>query len=432
VSLFRLFEQRSVENPQTPLTSNSLLNMFGESPTDAGVSVSERGALGMGAVWRCVALVSGVAASLPLIPYQVGTKTPATSQILANPHPEMTAYEVWRLSYVHRLLWGNSYLQKVYDRAGRIRELWPIEPDRVHTYRFQPSDNNPGGKVFLVQTGTRDQPGPVEVFTSREILHIPGMSYDGVVGVSPIRAARQGIALGLAAEKYGARFFGSGNLMGGVLQTDSRLTPEQAQALKERWQAKMSGVDHSHEIAVLDSGAQFHSLTMPHDDAQFLESRKFQVLDIARFFGVPPFLLMETEKATSWGTGLEQQALGWVTFDLHPQWLAPTEQRITREILLDPKVEARYRVSELLRGDSTARAAYFRTLWEIGVLNDNEIRDAEDLPPFEGGDQHVQPLNMAPIGAQPPSQPQASQPQPDGQPGTEGVSPNGKANGHVA
>ncbi|MDN3356073.1 phage portal protein [Actinomadura sp. DC4] len=405
MSLFGLFEQRSsLENPDTDLSAAELMSVFGGGATDSGVPVSERSALTMAAVWRSVALISGVSAALPLVPYVRGTKQPAASPLLADPHPDMVPYELWRLTYAHRLLWGNAFVQKLRNGAGQIKELWPITPDKVRVYAYRPTEANPSGKIFWVDTGTRDEPGPVIPLTSRDILHLPGLGYDGVVGLSVVQMARQTIGLGLAAERYGARFFGSGNLMGGILQTDARLEPGQAEALKERWKAKMSGLDRSHEIAVLDSGAKFQTLTMPHDDAQFLESRNFEVEEIARWFGVPPFLLMLTERSTSWGTGLEQQALGWVTFDLHPQWLAPTEQRITKEILLNPKIEARYRVNELLRGDSAARAEFYRALRELGALNGDEIRDAEDLPPVPDGkgQTYWQPTNMMPIGEEPP------------------------------
>jgi HK97 family phage portal protein len=149
----------------------------------------------------------------------------------------------------------------------------------------------------------------------------------------------------------------------------------------------------------MDSGAKFQALTMPNSDAQFLESRVFQTAEIGRFFGVPPFLLGITEKSTSWGTGLEQQAIGWVTYDLHPAWLAPTEQRITKELTPSGRY-ARYTVDGLLRGDSTARAALWRTMREIGAMNADEVRDRENLPaiPDGSGQGYLQPMNMQALG----------------------------------
>jgi HK97 family phage portal protein len=401
VSLFGLFEgreRRALENPAQPLTSSALMEYLGGPAVDAGVSVSERTSLRMPSVWRAVGLISGVSAALPMPTYKAGTRTREVTDLLTDPHPELTPLEVWRLAYVHRVLWGNAYVQKIRDGAGQIRELWPVSPDRVQVERVRPSDDLPSGKLFQVT----DDWGASQVLTSREILHIPGVGYDGLTGCSPVRLAAQGIGLGVAAEKSAARLFGSGNMIGGVLQTEQRLNPDQANALKERWKAKMSGVSNSHEVAVLDSGASFKPVAMPNVDAQFLESRQFQVIEIARMFGVPPFLLMSTEKSTSWGTGLEQQAQGFVTWDLSPTWLSPTEQRITKELL--PKdLYAKYQLGGLLRGDSQARATFYRAMRDVGAYTANQILDLEDLPPIDGpeGDLRLQPLYMAPLGSNP-------------------------------
>lgn len=393
MSLFGLFERRNLENPARPLTDASLLSMLGGTPGDAGIAVTETSALKMSAVYRAVSLISGLGGALPLHTYKADTKERQPSLLLDNPHPEMTPLELWRLSYAHRGLWGNAVMQKVRNNAGQIQWLYPITPDRVRFGRAKPSDLNPSGKVFEVT----DDWGATHALTSREILHIPHFGYDGVMGLSPVKLAAQGIGLALAAESHGARLFGSGNLLSGILETDQRLQQEQAEALQARWRDKMMGLQRSHDVAVLDSGAKFHSLTMPNDDAQLLQSRHFQITDVARYFGVPPFLLGETEKSTSWGTGLEQQAQGFVTFDLHPMWLAPNEQRITKE-LLPPRRYAKYKLEGLLRGDSIARAQFYRVMREIGAFSANDILDLEDRPPVEGGDERLQPKNMDPLG----------------------------------
>lgn len=399
MSLFGLFEGRSIENPQAPLTSTSLLEYLGGTPLDSGIAVTERSSLHMPAVWRAISVVAGVSSALPLPTYKVGTKQKVPDSLLSDPHPELTPLELWRLNYVHRLMWGNGYQQKMRNGAGQVKELWPISPDRVRVARVKPTDGLPGGKLFDVT----DDWGAKHVLTSREILHIPGLGYDGLTGCSPIRLAAQGIGLAQAAEKTAARQFGAGNIVGGVLQTEQRLNADQADALKARWKAKMSGVANTHEIAVLDSGASFQPVAMPNTDAQFLESREFQVVEVARMFGVPLFLLMETAKSTSWGTGLEQQAQGWVTFDLGPTWLTPTEQRINKELLPTGELYAKYQLGGLLRGDSAARATFYRAMRDVGAYSANDILDKEDMPPLEGpeGDLHLQPLYMAPLGSDP-------------------------------
>ncbi|MEV3855149.1 phage portal protein [Streptomyces sp. NPDC050095] len=331
MSLFGLFDRRSSpENPATALTDASLLEWLGGPRSEAGVQVSERSSLHMPAVWRSVAVIAGVSAALPLHTYKAGIKDRSTSALLADPHPELTPLELWRLAYVHRVLWGNAYLHKLRGpMSGQVKELWPISPDRVAVDRERPSAENPSGKFFYAT----DDWGEVHRFTPRELLHLPGIGYDGLQGLSPVAAHRQGIGLAQAAELGASKLFGRGNMVSGVLQTEQRLNAEQAQALKARWQAKVGGIKNAHEVAVLDAGASFKPVTVPLKDAQFLESREFQITEVARMFGVPLFLLMETAKSTSWGTGLEQQAQGWVTFDLGPTWLSPTEQRITKELL---------------------------------------------------------------------------------------------------
>ncbi|MFF4746798.1 phage portal protein [Streptomyces sp. NPDC001268] len=400
MSLFGLFEKRAgVESPAVPLTSSSLLQLLGGTGSDSGVSVSESSALHMPAVWRSVALIAGVSAALPLHTYLDGTRDRTDSRLLKDPHPELTPLELWRLAYVARVLWGNGYLQKVRDGAGNIVQLWPITPSRVQVGRVRPTADLPTGKLFQVT----DDWGANRTLTTREILHIPGLGYDGLTGVSPVRLAAEGIGLAQAAEKSAGALFGRGNLLGGVLQTEQRLNATQAEALRSRWDAAASGLANAQRTAVLDSGASFKPITMPNTDAQFLESRQFQVVEVARMFGVPPFLLMSTEKSTSWGTGLEQQAQGWVTFDLAPTWLAPTEQRITKE-LLPANEYAKYALQGLLRGDSSSRATFYRAMRDTGVMSADDIRALEDMPPLpdgKGGDVYLQPTYMAPLGSDP-------------------------------
>lgn len=385
----------SIEDPGLPLTSAALAEVLSFGTVDSGVTVTPTSALSHGPVWRAVALISGLGGALPIHVFRRGSYELLPSLILDDPHPDLTPLEFWRLTYVHRCMWGNFYGQKIRNGAGQITWIYPIRPERVRVAKVAPTAANPSGKLFEVTLDT----GEYEVLTPADIFHLPGLGYDGVCGVSPIRAARQAIGLGLAAEKYGARLFGSGSLLSGILQTEQRLDPDAAERLKTRWREKIAGIDNSHDVAVLDAGASFQPLTMPNDDAQFIESRRFQVPEVARFFGVPAFLLGETEKSTSWGTGLEQQARGFVTFDLSPSWLQPTEQRITKELLLPRDRYAKYNVEGLLRGDSAARAAFYTAMRQVGALSANEIRELEDRAPRAGADDLLQPLNMAPLGS---------------------------------
>lgn len=403
----------SIENPAVPITSESLAEFIGPGKTSAGVGVNEQRALTVMAVWRAVNLIAGTSAGLPLKAYkkdgEIRTLAGPESQaavLLDDPHPDMTDFEFWETVYGHNLLWGNAYVRKVRDRLGTIRELWPIHPGRMRAGRA--SD---GTKIYEGDRGEH-------VWTDHEILHIPGFGYDGVCGVSPVRLAREGLGLALAAEEFGGRFFGSGSLMSGILQTEQRLTKDQADALKARWKAKVSGLGNAHDVAVLDAGAKFQQMSIPPGDAQFLESRQFQVTEVARMFGIPPHMLMQTEKSTSWGTGIEQQAIGFVTYTLQP-WLTRVERRITK-MLKPGTVYASYNVQGLLRGDSAARAAFFTAMFNVGALSTNEIRALEEMPPVEGGNVRYRPLNMGVLGQPDPAPALAAPPaDPGNDPGTD-------------
>lgn len=391
MTLLGSLRNATVENPDVPLSSPNILSLFGASNTSAGISVSETSSLGLPAVWRAVNLIAGAAASLPLHAYRadgsvrVRVPTGRAAALLNQPHPDMTPFELWEIVYTHLLLWGNAYLRVLGSPGMPTGELWPIHPGRVKVGRT----SEVGRKVYSIDGGK-------EVHADDTLLHIPGFGYDGLCGVSPIRSARQGLALALAAEEYGAKLFASGSLATGILQTEQRLTQSQADALASRWKAKRTGMDSAHGTIVLDKGAKFHQLTIPPEDAQFLQSRSFQISEVARMFGVPPHMLMDTDKSTSWGTGIEQQSIGFVVYTLRP-WLTRVEQRMTR--LLSPQaVYARYSVEGLLRGDSAQRSAFYKAMWEIGALSTNEIRELEDRAPAEGGDVRYRPLNMGELG----------------------------------
>lgn len=401
MSLFGAFERRGVESPLYPLNTPAILGALGQlaSRNKFGKEAkTPKDAMRFSPVYRSVNLISSVSASLDLSAYEPNTRKKVSDDLLFDPHPELTPLEFWRLTFAHRCLWGNHFSQKVKNTAGQIVWLNPLNPGQVKVTTEKKSADNPSGKVYLVDLG---EGKGWKAYDSNDIFHIPApVSFNGLEGVAPIALARIAIEHGLAAEAYGANLFESGNLVSGILQTDKSLEKDQADALKERWKAKMLGASNAHDIAVIDSGAKWQSLTMPNDDAQFLESRSFQTGEIGRFFGIPPFLMHLMEKSTSWGTGLEQQAIGWVTFDLAPTWLAPTEQRVTKHLLNNKKV-ARYSVEDLLRGDSTARAAFYRVMREIGAYSANDVRAREDMEPIENGDTYLQPTNLAPLGSQP-------------------------------
>lgn len=397
-----------MENPLVPLTSATLIDLMSGPPTAAGVHVTEKTALGLPAVYRAISLLADGAAGLPLHGYRDADedrreRMKPQPRILRTPHPDLTTFEWVELIYVHLLSWGNAYLWKLKDQQGIVRELWPIEPSRV-----KPGRASDGTKVYEVSTGLGTDPKTREKrdLTDEEILHIPGMGYDGVKGMSPIQVARQAFGLAMAAERFGAKLFGSGNLLSGIVSTDQKLTQEQADTVKQRWKAQHSGENAAFDIAVLGGGVKYQPVSVPPADAQFIESRRFQVSEIARIFGVPPHLLMDTEKSTSWGTGIEQQSIGFVVYTLRP-WLIRVEQRLSK--LLPSPQYVKFTVEGLLRGDTKSRYESYAIGRNWGWLSVNDIRKLEDMPPVPDGNGYMQPLNMTELGAEP-EQPPAEAP----------------------
>ena len=394
-----LVVRNSLENPQVPISSPEVLKLFDAESTKAGPSVDEKGSLAISSVWRAVTLISGTIASLPLKAYKSDgavreqmSDGSIASSLLSNPHPDMTQYEWLELLLGHVLLWGNAYCLLVWTAGGKPY-LMPVHPSTV-----QPSRQKDGTKVYKVDgvRGNLTDANLKRTDDRARVLHIPGFGYDGVKGMSAIRAGRQGFGLAMAAEEFAARLFANGSLSTGILATDKGLTAEQRKALRAEWQQARKGIDKAFDTIFLDGGLKYQQLTIPPADAQFLESRSFQVSEIARWFGVPPFMLMDVEKSTSWGSGIEQQQIGFLIFTLR-SWLTRIEQRLTK--LLPPeKAYAHFSVEGMLRADSAARAAFYKEMWYLGVFSTNDILAMEERPPVPGGDVRYRPLNMGVLG----------------------------------
>ena len=416
----------SIESPLVPISSASILEFIGGgSKSTAGAQINPNTAMTISAVWRSVELISTTCAGLPMHTYRDGpgdvrllVKTGVAARLVDNPHPDLTPLELWELVYGSLCLWGNAYLLKLRNQLGQLTELWWINPARVKCGRYgegePPVGRLVGEKYYLIDGGTSAE----FVRHDDTILHIPGFGYDGICGVSRIRAAREGLGLALAAEGFGSKFFDSGALATGILQSEQRIELDDARRLKELWRAGGSGLDQAHDIRVMGEGAKFQPLSIPNDDAQFLETREFQITEIARWFGLPPHLLAQTEKSTSWGTGIESQNQGLITYTLQG-YLKRVEQRMTKTVRPEP-VYVRVDLRGLLRGDSAARAEYYTKRFALGSLSPNDIRRLEDEPPVDGGDDYYVPLNFGKVGAEPAPAPEPA-PVPDPVPADSGV-----------
>jgi HK97 family phage portal protein len=369
----------SLNNPSVPLSSDSIVAILGTGfTTDSGVNVGETNAMRFTAVYRAVQVIAGTIAGLPLNVFEdtpdTIDRTRVPVQVLQQPYPDLTSYEFWELILTHLLLWGNAFCLKVYNELGdQVVRLMPLLPFDVQPMRqLLPNGTAYGPKVYAMSTRVGGG-----YLTDEEILHFPGLGYDGIKGLSPIAMCRQSIGLGIAAEEAAARLYGSGSLLGGVLQTEQRLEQPQADAIKLRWRERVAGLARAHEIAVLDAGLKFVPVSIPPEQAQFLQSRQFQLGEVARIYGVPPHLLMDLDKTSSWGQGVAEQSLGFIRYTLS-FWLKRLEGRLNFGVL-PANQHAEFDFQGLLRGDTAARYAAYNAALAGGWMNANEVRAAEGL-----------------------------------------------------
>lgn len=398
---------RSLES-SAPLTSNALADwLTGATSGAAGVAVTEKRVLGLPAYYRAMALTSGTLARMPIKVYKNGTRERVTTRtVLDAPNPRQTKLEFWMTMYLGAIGWGTGYARKLRDGSGIVRQIWPIHPSRVRVEEVIPTPDNPAGLIFWV----RGLDGFEKPYTTDDIFHLPYMSPDGVVGVRPLQIFRQSLGIAIAGDDSAASFYANGSRLSGILTTKDSLTNDQAESLKARWKRMTAGPRNSGEIAVLDNDATFAPVAIPPADAQLLESRQWAISEIARMVGTPPHLIGDVEKSTSWGTGIEEQVLGWVKFTLDT-WLGLSEQRITRELLPGGDQGpwyAEHSLEGLLRGDSKSRALFYHYGITDGWMNRNEVRSLENLEPEDGLDEFIVPSNMAVIAVDGSMQPLAT------------------------
>lgn len=375
----------SLESPDTPLSGDRLLS---EVTDPSELWSSEGGAsspLKLGTALRCIQIISSAVAGCPIKTFHVHDNRSFDVPALRAERQGMTPFERVETEVAHIVGWGNSFSRKVRTRDGRIKELVPIHPNRVTVDVVDGSDVGlPYVKKFTVD-------GKVSL-TEYDIMHVPGFSFDGVTGVSVLTAARRIFDITASAEAAAERMYRKGLMVSGFLSVPEAINQEQAHILQARWRAKLAGLDNAYEVAVLDNGAKFEQATLKPDDAQFLESRKFQTTEIARLFGVPGWMINDQEKSTSWGSGMEQQFTAFVMLTLKP-YMQRMEQRYTRELLNPVRDKAEFKVEGLLRGDTKSRAAFYASGITHGWLVPNDVRPLEGYGPVAWGDEPYRPYN---------------------------------------
>ncbi|RSI19073.1 Phage portal protein [Streptococcus sanguinis] len=397
--LERLGLKRQRGEPKNKYEGNDFSLLFGR--TTSGKTVNERTALQTTAVYACVRILSETIASLPLHVYRYteGGKTKDTEHALYTllhdePNPDMTSFVFRETLMSHLLIWGNAYSQILRDRSGQVIGLYPLLPDQMSVHRSEK------GKLYYVYNRyEEDNPNFQEkgsiVLSQEEVLHIPGLGFDGLIGYSPIALAKNAVGMTLACEEYGASFFGNGANPGGVLEHPGIL--KDPGKVRDSWNAVYQGTRNAHKVAVIEEGMSYKQIGIPPEEAQFLETRKFQINEIARLFRIPPHMVGDLEKSSF--SNIEQQSLEFVKYTLDP-WVVRFEQALKKSLLLPEEKKThfiKFNVDGLLRGDYQSRMNGYAIGRQNGWLSTNDIRELEELnpiPPEEGGDLYLINGNM--------------------------------------
>ena len=396
--LSNLFKSR--DKPTNRVNGNAYSFLMGAS--SSGRRVTERTAMQMTAVYSCVRILSETLASLPLHIFESSetnsrkaTKHPLYKLLHDEPNPEMTSFIFRETLMTHLLLWGNAYAQIIRNGKGEVLALYPLMPDRMRVdrdeygqlyYEYMLSDSDANAK----------ESGAVRLST-QDILHIPGLGFDGLVGYSPIAMAKNAIGMAIATEEYGAAFFANGATPSGILTHPGVI--KNPEAMRESW-SKGFGGRNSHKVAILEEGMNYTPISIAPNEAQFLETRKFQLNEIARIFRVPPHMVGDLEKLSF--SNIEQQSLEFVKYTLDP-WVSRFEQAMTRRLLTDDekkKYYIKFNVDGLMRGDYQSRMNGYATARQNGWMSANDIRALENLDLIsdeEGGNLYLINGNMLPL-----------------------------------
>lgn len=385
---------KSRDKPSNATSGSSYRFFLGGSTS--GKLVTERTAMQMTAVYSCVRILAEAVAGLPIHVYEYtgsGGKEKAINNPLYfllhdEPNPEMTSFVFRETLMTHLLLWGNAYAQIIRNARGEVVALYPLMPNRMTV------DRDEQGQLYYTYAMSGDDAptmkGGSVLLHPSEVLHIPGLGFDGLVGYSPIAMAKNAIGMAIACEEYGAKFFANGATPGGILEHPG--TIKDPQRVRESWTSAFGGSSNSNKVAVLEEGMKYTPISISPEQAQFLETRKFQINEIARIFRVPPHMVGDLEKSSF--SNIEQQSLEFVKYTLDP-WVSRWEQAMVRS-LLSPNDKKKYfikfNVDGLLRGDYQSRMGGYATARQNGWMSANDIRELENLdriPVEQGGDLYL-------------------------------------------
>ena len=395
---------RSRDKPQNRTVGSSYTFLMGGSTS--GKPVNERSAMQMTAVYSCVRILAEAVAGLPLHLYKYtesGGKAKATDHPLYlllhdEPNPEMSSFVFRETLMTHLLLWGNAYAQIIRNGKGEVVALYPLMPNKMTV------DRDSNGQLYYTYQRSNEEVHTMEGSSVKlkpsDVLHIPGLGFDGLVGYSPIAMAKNAIGMAIACEEFGAKFFANGAAPSGVLEHPG--TIKDPSRVRDAWQSQFGGSSNSGKVAVLEEGMKSTPISISPEQAQFLETRKFQINEIARIFRVPPHMVGDLEKSSF--SNIEQQSLEFVKYTLDP-WIIRWEQSMMRVLLsLDEKKEffIKFNLEGLLRGDYQSRMNGYSIARQNGWMSANDIRELENLdriPAEQGGDLYLINGSMLPLGS---------------------------------
>lgn len=395
------------------LTDPRLYQYFGGSDTYAGEQVSVETAMRLDAVWACVRLIATTISTLPAQTFQklpdgrgqLIRDIPLYNLLHDQPNADMTAASFWTAIVACLLLWGNAYAAIERRRDGTVIALVPLMPNRLSVTR-----ETDGSLLYHYAWQNVRQD-----YTEDQIFHVKGFSLDGIVGISPISQARETLGLAMAAEKTAASFFRNSMRPSLVLKAPTFLHDTQRERFDDKWMEKFTGSINAGRVPLIEGGWSLDQITMKPEDAQLLASRAYSVEQICRMFGISPVMIGHLDKNTSWGSGLEQMNIWFLTYGLRP-WLRAIEQEITRSVFTPAQrilYYCEFNVDGLLRTDSEKRALVMKTLVDAGINTPNEMRARNNDPPLEGGDQLTMASGRMPLAMlgqqQPPPPPDPGQ-----------------------
>lgn len=382
--------------------------IFGSRPTASGVRVSPESAMAAASVYSATSLIASTIASLPVkimlrddvsrIPQR-----PLIARTLwtGRPNAQQTTTSFVETIVLSMLLWGNAYVFPRRDSSGVAVELWPVDPDRVVSVHSFPVNDTVGIRYEVNDLGVYENlPGE-----RPQIIHIPLLVTPGrIKGISPVERLAELIGMSLSSQEHAARFLGQGVHMSGTIEAPGSLKREQARELAEGFSALHSGPQNAGRVGVLTGGATFKPVMMPPEELQFLQQMQYSDRKIASIYRVPPHMIGDVERSTSWGKGIEEMAIEFRQYTLLPL-IRKLEEAFETGLLAGTNYSVKFATDGLLRGNTAARTAYYQGMFGIGVLSADEIRSLEDMAPQPDGvgQEYYRPLNYTPVGQEVPA-----------------------------